>query len=227
MNVERSSGIVLRIRPLTETSLIVHWLTSDYGRLATVAKGARRPKSPFRGKLDLFYEAELSFQRSRRSELHTLREVVLREIHPELRQDLALLQQASYCAELLELTTETDTPLPWAFALLRGFLNFLPSQPPQSRTILALELRLLRDLGLQPDLEQAHLSPGTRELARILAQGDWSMTSRLRLRREQDLDLRQFLHGFLLYHLGRVPRNRTAALNAGSLETHPTNEARP
>ena len=78
---ERSIGVILRVRPLTETSLIVHWLTPDLGRVATVAKGARRPKSPFRGKLDLFYEADFSFQRSRRSELHNLREVVLRETH--------------------------------------------------------------------------------------------------------------------------------------------------
>ena len=42
MNSERSTGLILRTRALTETSLIVHWLTPDLGRLATVAKGARR-----------------------------------------------------------------------------------------------------------------------------------------------------------------------------------------
>ena len=83
--VERSQGLILRTRPLTETSLIVHWLTPDFGRIATVAKGARRSSSPFRGKLDLFYLADLSFSRSRRSELHTLREVVLRKTHSALR----------------------------------------------------------------------------------------------------------------------------------------------
>jgi len=150
--------------------------------------------------------------------LHTLREVVLREIHPELRRNLEYLQQACYCAELLEMATETDTPLPWAFALVQGFLSFLPRQRTQSQTVLALEIRLLGALGLQPDLEQARLRPGTRELARLLAQGDWSMTSRLRLSKDQDLELRQFLHGFLLYHLGRVPRGRAAALSATSLD---------
>ena len=74
---ESASGIILRTRPLTETSLIVHWLTPELGRVATVAKGARRPKSPFAGKLDLFYSADFSFTRSRRSELHTLREAGL------------------------------------------------------------------------------------------------------------------------------------------------------
>src|SRR5882672_10591109 len=88
--IESAHGIILRTHPLTETSLIVNWLTPEFGRISTVAKGARRPKSPFLGKLDLFYEADLSFTRSRRSELHTLREVSLRDPHPALRQELGV-----------------------------------------------------------------------------------------------------------------------------------------
>ena len=65
---ERAEGLILRTRPLTDTSLIVQWLTPALGRISTVAKGARRPKSLFTGKLDLYYEAAFSFQRSRRSE---------------------------------------------------------------------------------------------------------------------------------------------------------------
>src|ERR1051325_1928226 len=104
--IERAQGLVLRTRPFTETSLIVQWLTPEFGRLDTVAKGARRPKSPFRGKLDLFYLADFSFVRSRRSTLHVLREVSLRETQNELRQELHYLQQAAYCAALIEQATE-------------------------------------------------------------------------------------------------------------------------
>src|SRR5689334_17724335 len=129
--VEKSTGLILRTRLLTETSLIVHWLTSDLGRLATVAKGARRPKSPFRGKLDLFYLAEFSFSRSRTSELHNLREIQLRETHEFLRRDLRFLQQASYCVRLVEQTTETETPLGGVFDLITGFLEVLPKTSPQ------------------------------------------------------------------------------------------------
>src|SRR5258708_14951215 len=124
---ENAIGLVLRTRPVTETSLIVHWLPPEFGRLATVAKGARRPKSPFRGKLDLFYLVDFSFSRSRRSELHSLREVSLLEPHAALRHDLAYLQQAAYCVRLLEQTTETETPLESIFELLRGFLDSLPA----------------------------------------------------------------------------------------------------
>src|SRR6516162_10729727 len=124
--IENAQGIILRTRPLTETSLIVHWLTPTLGRLATVAKGARRPKSAFRGKLDLFYLADFSFVRSRRSELHTLREVSLRETHSYLRHEIRHLRQASYCAALIEQATETETPLPAVFELLAGLLRHLP-----------------------------------------------------------------------------------------------------
>src|SRR6266436_4014338 len=123
--IETATGVVLRTRLLTETSLIVHWLTRDLGRVATVAKGARRPKSPFRGKLDLFYVADFSFVRSHRSELHNLREVGLIETNAFLRGELTGLQQASYAAALMEQTTESETPLPGMYELMSDFLGFL------------------------------------------------------------------------------------------------------
>jgi DNA repair protein RecO (recombination protein O) len=212
--IENATGLVLRTRPLTETSLIVHWLTPTLGRLATAAKGARRPNSPFRGKLDLFYLADLSLSRSRRSELHTLREVGLLETHCALRQELGWLQQASYCAELIEQTTETETPLPEIFELLRGLLDALGRQAPQPRTVLAFEVKLLGLLGLAPDLAQTRLSAGARAVVKALEEGDWPAIARLKASAAQALEVREFLREFLTFHLGRVPRGREAALRA-------------
>src|SRR5581483_11760991 len=199
---------ILRTRPLTDTSLIVHWLTPDFGRLATVAKGARRPKSPFAGKLDLFYLADFSFQRSRRSELHQLREVSLREIHAAIRQELEYVQQASYCTALIEQTTEMETPIPEIFTLMNGFLNYLPQQPPQPQSLFAFEVKLLSELGLQPDLEKDKLSPDLKQILRILLVSNWPALARLKLSRSQITGLRQFLQAFLVYHLGKVPFTR-------------------
>src|SRR5262245_18838895 len=108
---ERATALVLRTYPLSATSLIVHWLSPEYVRIATVAKGARRPKSPFRGKIDLFFLCDLLFSRSRRSELHVLKEVTVLNSHPVLRTDLAALQRVSYAAALVSQTTEADTPV--------------------------------------------------------------------------------------------------------------------
>ena len=211
--VESTTGLVLRTRPLTETSLIVQWLTRDFGRLATVAKGARGPKSPFQGKLDLFYRADLSFVRSRRSELHTLREVSLRDTHSRLRRDLGLLQQIAYCAALIEQTTETDTPLPAVFDLFNGLLEHLPNTGARAQTVFAFELKLLNELGLQPELEESRLQDGTKCLVKSLEANEWTTLEHLRLSGSQAVELRRFLHGFLIYHLGKIPKGRDNAIS--------------
>src|ERR1039457_3818396 len=198
--IESATGLVFRTRLLTETSLIVQWLTPQLGRVATVAKGARRVKSPFHGKLDLFYLGDFSFSRSPRSDLHTLREVILRETHSRLRQDLHLLQQASYCATLIERATEIDTPLPHVFDLMLG---------------------LLRHLLAEPALFQSSLSPGTRQLVTALTTGDWPVVARLKPRPVQVTELRQFLHGYLEYHVGRVLKGRAGALGLAASGSPP------
>jgi DNA repair protein RecO (recombination protein O) len=212
MKVEWATGLILRTRPLTDTSLIVQWLTKDAGRLATVAKGARRPKSPFRGQIDLFYLAEFSFARSNRSDLHQLREVKLVESHAGLRADLAWVRQASYCAALLEQSTEAEAPLPWAFDQLSAFLRQLSSQPAQPHPVFAFEIKWLEELGLKPKLEESRLTPGARQVLEKLLSSDWPGVFRLRLSEAQNTEISLFLHGFLVYHLERTPRGRNAAV---------------
>jgi DNA repair protein RecO len=204
---ERATGIVLRTRPLTESSLIVHWLTPELGRLGTIVKGARRPKSAFAGKIDLFYTAEFMFARSRRSDLHILREVKLLATRDTLRRDLSYLHQAAYCSRLIEQTTETETPLPEIYALLTSFLDALPLKPPQPQMIFAFEVKLLHELGLGP--QEGKMANAVQRLVK----SDWRQIQQLSPGPDEVRELRQFLHGFLIYHLGKVPPNRAAALS--------------
>ena len=213
MTIERATGLVLRTRLLTDTSLIVHWLTPGLGRVATVAKGSRRPKSPFRGKLDLFYLADFSFHRSRRSELHTLREVVLLETHPALREDLARLRQAAYATRLVERLTETDTPLPEVYRLFKGLLDLLQTQPARPLPLLAFELKLLAELGSPPNLAASSLTAGVRQAVAYALAADWDGLSRLRLTSAQAAELDGCVRGLLIANLGEIPRGRAQALN--------------
>jgi DNA repair protein RecO (recombination protein O) len=212
---ENASGMILRVRPLTESSLVVHWLTPELGRLATVARGARRPKSPLRGKLDVFFEAKFSFARSRRTDLHTLREVVVQDTHEPLRQDLVRLRQAAYAAALIEQATETGTPLPEVWELLVSFVRWICEREPRARYVLAFELRLLAELGLAPDLEDARLSASARELLAQLLRLPWAELDVLQPEPSAVRGVRQFLHGFLIYHLGRLAPGRAGALGTG------------
>jgi DNA repair protein RecO (recombination protein O) len=209
---ESATGLILRARPLTETSLIIHWLTPELGRIATVAKGARRAKSPFAGKLDLFYLADFSFSRSRRSDLHMLREVSQRETHGALRQDISKLRHAAYATAFIEQVTETETPLPAVFELLREFLDCLCKHKTAPLIVFAFELKMLRELGLEPNLAETNLAAGTKKIVGILAQKDWAAGLRLKLTAAQVIELRQFLPGFLIFHLERLPKGRAVAL---------------
>ena len=208
----RTTGLILRTRPLTETSLIVSWITPDYGRLSTVAKGARRAKSPFTGKLDLFFLAEFTFHQSRSTDLHTLREVSVREHHQPLRAELGYVQQASYFAQLLEQTTESGTPLPGPFQLFKAALESLPQKPPAPLTVYAFEIKLLIELGLAPDLQDSPLTPGARQILELAGRADWPALHRLRLSSAQEHELDQFLDRFLVYHFGKTTCARAAAV---------------
>lgn len=214
--IESATGIILRTRPLTETSLIVHWLTPELGRLSTVAKGARRPKSPFAGKLDLFYTAQFTFSRSRHSDLHNLREVNLIETHAAIRNDLGKLQQAAYAAAFIEQTTEPEAALGEISQILADFLAWLCAHVPSPQQVIALELKLLRELGMEPNVNESSLTPGAKKIAAALAAAEWPESARLKPSPAQSDELDRWLQRFLAYHLGHLPRGRTAALTAGS-----------
>lgn len=153
------------------------------GCVDTVARGARRPKTPFAGKLDLFYEAEIAIATSRKSNLHTLTEVELRNPFPGIRTNYLRTQAASYFVELIELCTETEHHEPQLFELLRRAFGFLDTNNADARAIAHFELELARITGVHdaaaaksnPPVALGNLfgrlpmsrSPLLREVARI------------------------------------------------------------
>jgi len=146
--VTSSLAILLRRIRLSDTSWIIEWLTESHGRLKTAAKGARRPRSPFAGKLDLFFLADMSFAPSRKSDLHTLREVALVQPFDGLRADFLRTQLAAYFVELIELVTEPEHPVPELFDLMRRALVYLDTGEPNLRALIHFETELVRLLGI-------------------------------------------------------------------------------
>lgn len=146
--MDSTQAILLRKTKLTETSLIVTWLTEEYGKLKTVAKGARETKSRFSGRLDLFFECQIQFSRSRRGELHGLREVQLIEPGVGLRTDYQRIALASYFVELIELVTESEHPVPELFDLMRRALGYLNRQSADLRALDHFESEIARLLGI-------------------------------------------------------------------------------
>ena len=179
-------GIILRTRPLTESSLIVEVLSETEGRLSLVAKGARRPKSPFVGKLDLFHSIIFSYLRSKRSDLHTLREAKLTKTYSRFRTDIQMLFAASYAVNLIEKSTEADTPIPEVYHLFCGFIEWLHHDGPGRKNIFAFELKLLSTLGFEPEIEATFLGVGSQKVAEALLRWNWEETARVQISAEQE-----------------------------------------
>jgi DNA repair protein RecO (recombination protein O) len=143
-----TTAILLRKRKFSDTSLIVSWCTESLGCIQTVAKGARRPKSPFAGKLDLFFEADIAIAPSRKSNLHTLTEVALRNPFAGIRKNYLRTQTAAYFVELIEVCTERDHHEPELFALLRRAFAYLDKSEPTLRAVSHFETELARITGV-------------------------------------------------------------------------------
>jgi DNA repair protein RecO (recombination protein O) len=149
--MESTAAILLRKRKFRETSLIVSWCTESFGCIQTVARGARRPGSPFAGKLDLFFEAEISMVRSRKSDLHTLTEVAVKNPFAGIRSNYLRTQAAAYFVELMEICTERDHREPELFALLRRAFGYLDANDPTPRAVAHFETELARIAGVHDE----------------------------------------------------------------------------
>lgn len=146
--METTAGILIRSTRLTDTSLIVHWFTEDHGLVKTVAKGALRPKSPFAGKLDLFFSGEIAVVRARRGELHVLRELAVTDWRQGLRRSYDATLMAGYFCSLLEMCVEVEQPDGELHDLLRRALDHLAGEVPSLRALVYFEKRLAEILGI-------------------------------------------------------------------------------
>lgn len=150
----KARGTLIRRSPLTETSLIVHWCTHENGIVKTVAKGARRPKSPFAGKLDLFYLCEIEVHPAKKGDLHILKELKLERPRLGLRKNYMQTLAASYFVKLVDRVSEPETPLPEIADLLDRGLNFLEENDADWRAVNHFEKQLAQFLGVvEPGVE--------------------------------------------------------------------------
>lgn len=94
---DTSAGFVLHSYPYLETSLIVETFTRSHGRVAVVAKGAKRPTSAMKSRLNPFQGLLLTW--FGKADLKTLKSVEHADIYPQLRG--AALMSAFYMNELL------------------------------------------------------------------------------------------------------------------------------
>ena len=142
-------AFILHSYPFRETSLVVEIFSQNFGRLALVARGARRPKSTLRGVLLAFQPLLLSW--SGKSELRTLRRAE-REGSVLRLEGMALLC-GFYLNELLLKLLPRDDPHEHLFTYYQETLVALGTQKNLAIVLRRFEIRLLKELGYALALE--------------------------------------------------------------------------
>src|SRR4051812_35617564 len=113
----KTEGIVLRSLRYGEADRILHVYTRDRGRMGAIAKGVRRARSRFGGRLEPFSHVALVLHEGR-SDLLTVTGADTVRSHAHLRDDAAVLDCAARACDAVGRLFETDEPHPEVFNLL-------------------------------------------------------------------------------------------------------------
>lgn len=146
----KADGFVLRGRNLGEADRIFTLFTRERGKLDAVAKGVRRTKSHFAGKLEFLTEASLMLHAGRSLDVITSATIV----HSEWERlvEPGAFAAANVVAELIDAFCEPDLAQPEIYELLAGAVRALANAAQPRALLTRFELRLLDLLGILPEL---------------------------------------------------------------------------
>ncbi len=143
LRIDSQPAFVLHSYPYLETSLVVETYTRDHGRVAVVARGARRPKSALRGVLLAFQPLLISW--TGKSDLHTLISAEWHGTYAPLRGES--LMCGFYLNELVLRLLPRDDPHEGLYGAYRDALAALAAGAGRAAVLRRFELSLLSELG--------------------------------------------------------------------------------
>ncbi|MDB5796665.1 MAG: recO [Paucimonas sp.] len=146
--IAQQPAFVLHSYPYKETSLIVELFSRDHGRIALVAKGAKRPHSRLRGVLQTFQPLSVGW--SGKSEVRTL--TAAEWVGGMLPLEKSALLCGFYLNELLVRMTAREDPHPALFDHYVATLNQLAHDEPAPVVLRKFELALLKETGVAADI---------------------------------------------------------------------------
>ncbi|MBI4987428.1 MAG: DNA repair protein RecO [Rhodocyclales bacterium] len=141
--VDGQAAFVLHTHPFRETSLIVEAFSRDHGRIALVARGARRPRAAMRGLLMAFQPIELGW--FGQGEMRTLAKVEWVGGQPLLQAQALLL--GYYMNELLLKLLPREDAHPALFLAYAEAVRALAIGEPSQASLRRFEKTLLKELG--------------------------------------------------------------------------------
>jgi DNA repair protein RecO (recombination protein O) len=164
----KTEAVVLRSMRYREADRILQLYTPNRGRVSAIAKGVRRARSRFGGRLEPFFRLRIELHEGR-GELLTVTGAQTVDGHARLRGDARALDAAARACDAVGRLFETSEPHQGVYNLLCRKLSLLDERAGAGggsssgrAAALAFRLKLLLAAGLAPQLG-ACASCGERE----------------------------------------------------------------
>jgi DNA repair protein RecO (recombination protein O) len=152
MGLYRDEGVVLRTHRLGESDRIVAFVTKGHGKVRAVAKGVRKTKSRFGGRLEPCSHVSLLMYEGR-GELGIVSQAETVEHFRAVREDLDRMSAAMTLLEAVDQVSQEGEPNIRLYQMLVGGLRALAARP-SALLVPAFFWKLLSIEGAHPMLEQ-------------------------------------------------------------------------
>ena len=149
--LRHDQGIVLRSYPFGDADRVVVILSPNHGKIRTVAKGIRKTKSRFGGRLEPFTHVDLILYEGRN--LETITQVAVIEPYPHLRSDHDAVVAAGTMVEAADAVAQENEASRRLFLLLQRGLRALESGHRGQDLMTSFLLKLADVVGVAPALE--------------------------------------------------------------------------
>ncbi|ADU29872.1 DNA repair protein RecO [Evansella cellulosilytica] len=150
--LQKVEGLVIRTNDYGETNKIVTIFTRENGKIALMARGAKRPKSRFASSAQIFVYGIFIYQSS--TGIGTLSQSDVIDSFRDVRSDLKLTAHGAYIVELIDRLTEDRERNPFLFELLYQTFQFLNEGLDPEILTRIFETKMLHVAGVTPVLTQ-------------------------------------------------------------------------
>jgi DNA repair protein RecO (recombination protein O) len=151
VSLYRDRAVVVRTHKLGEADRIVVLLTAEHGKVRAVAKGIRKTKSRFGGRLEPLTHVSLLLYQGRELDIVSQAETI--DPTRPLMDDLDRLTQGLALLEAVDRLTPDREPVPDLYRMLVGALRTLATRPSEL-VVPAFFWKVLASEGLRPELDR-------------------------------------------------------------------------
>lgn len=143
-------GIIIRTNDYGESNKILTLYSKEMGKIAVMARGAKKPKSRLSSISQLFTHGQFLVQKG--SGLGVLNQGEMISSFRQIRSDIFLTAYAAYMIELLDKLTDDGKPSVSLYSFVYATLDHLNKGIDPDVLLYIFELRMLRIAGISPEV---------------------------------------------------------------------------